>query len=405
MGGSLAGVRAVEEARALGHQGPVTLICAESHLPYDRTVLSKRFLGKQQAGVATLCSERVLRRELCVDLRLGEAVQALDPWLEHVEVDGVRIAYDALIVATGAAPRMLPGAEELTGVHGLRTIEDGLAIRAGLDRARNVVVVGAGLIGLEVATAACNRGLGVTVVEPSAAPMEDLLGTEISDLLKVMHKKAGVRLQCGVEVVGLTGSGQVSGVKLSTDAWLPAELVVLDLGTVAHTGWLEGSGARLEDGVLCDSKLCTGIPGVYAAGAVARWLDPRSDALQRLDSREIAMRQATLAVRNALAPAHAMRFSDVLSFRRNWYGHDVEFVGESGHDAAVVVAGNTKLGQATVLYRKGTRISGVLAIDMPGAAGAYRPMIVRRSAWNDALPVPSWRRARQPVIDASASSQ
>ena len=165
VGASLAGLRAVEAARVAGFGGRIILVGAEERLPYDRPQLSKAFLGQDAPErVQPFRSESALRDELDVDLRLGAPATGLDSTAREVDVAGASVPYDGLVIATGASPRPFPGTDGIRGVHCLRTVDDAVAIRAALDAGARTVVVGAGFIGSEVASAARARGLPVTVV-------------------------------------------------------------------------------------------------------------------------------------------------------------------------------------------------------------------------------------------------
>lgn len=240
VGASVAGLRAVEAARRGGYGGRVTLVGAEEHLPYDRPSLSKTFL--ETAGpvrARPLRSEQELREELGVELMFGTPADALDTTAKEIAVAGEAVPYDALVIATGAAPRPLPGAQRVHGVHHLRTVEDALAVRAALDAGARAVVIGAGFIGSEVASAARRRGLPVTVVEADELPLTRSVGPEVGAICAELHREAGTDLRLNTLVSAVESRhGRVSGVRLACGTVLPAELVVL--GTGSHrrrVGW------------------------------------------------------------------------------------------------------------------------------------------------------------------------
>ena len=212
VGASLAGLRAVEAARKAGHEGRITLIGAEQHLPYDRPPLSKAFLEVAEDGPAPhpyFRDESTLRDELDVELLLGRRAIALDTSARVVTLeDGVRVGYDVLVIATGAAARTLPGSDGLGGVHPLRTLDDAVAIRDALDAGARTVVVGAGFIGSEIASSAAKRGVEVTILEALPTPLVRAAGAAMGSALASLHTRNGTTLRCGVGVRALEGNGR-----------------------------------------------------------------------------------------------------------------------------------------------------------------------------------------------------
>jgi NADPH-dependent 2,4-dienoyl-CoA reductase/sulfur reductase-like enzyme len=373
VGASLAGLRAVESVRRTGYRGRIVLIGAETHLPYDRPPLSKAFLDADGPGEVTpFHTETVLRDELGVELMLGAPAESLDTAAREVSAGGTAIRYDALVIATGATARRLPGARTL------RTAEDAVAVRAALDRGARTVVIGAGFIGSEVASAARKRGLPVTIVEAQAVPLVRAVGAEAGAALAALHHAAGTELRLATEVTGVADDGVV----LATGEVLPADLVVAGIGAVPATGWLEGSGLTLHErdrGVVCDATLAAGPPGVYAAGDVAHVANPLFDGEpMRLEHWTNAAEQGAAAARHALDPASARALEAVPYFWSDWYGHRIQFVG-TPHADEVVVQGDT------TLYRRGDRVAGALTVDRPREIMKYRRRIAARAPWSEAL--------------------
>ncbi|MEV6646578.1 FAD-dependent oxidoreductase [Amycolatopsis sp. NPDC051371] len=372
VGASLAGLRAVESARRTGYRGRIVLIGAEEHLPYDRPPLSKAFLDADGPGEVTpFHSETVLRDELGVELMLGAPAESLDTGAREVTVAGAPVRYDALVIATGATARRLPGARTL------RTAEDAVAVRAALDDGARTVVIGAGFIGSEVASAARKRGLPVTIVEASAVPLARAVGEVAGAELAGLHRAAGTELRLATEVTGVA-----DGVRLSTGEVLPADLVVAGIGAVPATGWLEGSGLTLHErdrGVVCDATLSAGPPGVYAAGDVAHVANPLFDGEpMRPEHWTNAAEQGAAAARHALDPASARALEAVPYFWSDWYGHRIQFVGTPRADEVVSAGGVT-------LYRRGDRIVGALTVDRPREIMKYRRRVAARAEWGEAL--------------------
>jgi 3-phenylpropionate/trans-cinnamate dioxygenase ferredoxin reductase subunit len=324
VGASLAGLRAVEALRAHGYGGRVVWIGAEAHPPYDRPPLSKEVLrGEWEPDRLALARGGV--ESFDTDLRLGTRAVALDARERRLRLEGgAELSFDGLVLATGAAPRRLP--TELDGVHVLRTLDDALAIRRALEAGPRVVVVGGGFIGCEVAASARARGLEVALVEALGQPLEQALGAEIGAVAAALHRDHGVALELGAAVAALEGSGRVERVRLADGRSLAADLVVVGIGVRPETGWLEGSGLEIRDGVVCDAT-CTAAPGIVAVGDVARWDHPRYGEL-RIEHWTNAVEQAVAAAASLLeGPAGAAPFAPV------------PFVWSDQYDAKILVAG------------------------------------------------------------------
>jgi NADPH-dependent 2,4-dienoyl-CoA reductase/sulfur reductase-like enzyme len=399
VGGSLAGLRAVEAARAAGYGGRVTLVGAEPHLPYDRPPLSKAFLHAG-ADPRFFAAEDHLRDALGVELRLGEpatALEAADRVL-HVGADAVR--YGALVVATGSSPRPLPGCRHVPGVVTLRTLDDARLVRGALLDGERVVVVGAGFIGSEVASSARQLGNAVTVVEAAPAPLARAAGPEVGAALARLHLRQGTDLRLGVAVTAVHGDARVTGVELSDGSVLPCDRVVVGIGTAPATGWLAGSGVALsavDGGVLCDARLAASVPGVYAAGDVAHWPNALADgALMRLENWTGAAEQGAAAARNALAALGGgvpQPYRTVPYVWSDWYDSRIQFVGHPATDEVRVVSGDLDGPRFVALYRSGDRLAGAVTLNEPGKVMKYRRLIQRRAGWQDALDLFTGRAA------------
>lgn len=268
VGAGLAAVRLIEGLREGGYDGGIVLLGAERHPPYDRPPLSKQVLtGREPVVLADADRLRVLG----IDARFGAAATVLDAAAGEVHlIDGSRVPGDAVVVCTGASPRPLPvpgGERALT----LRTRDDALRLREALVPGARLVVVGAGFIGCEVAASAMSLGVQVTVVEPLPTPLARTLGPVVGERIAAVHEAAGVRLLCGGAGVSAVSD---DGVHLGDGAVLPADVVLAGIGVLPETAWLGGSGVEVTDGVVCDEQGRTSVPGVWAAGDVARWHSP-----------------------------------------------------------------------------------------------------------------------------------
>ncbi|HUI03996.1 MAG TPA: FAD/NAD(P)-binding oxidoreductase [Acidimicrobiales bacterium] len=390
VGGSLAGLRAAETLRAEGHGGTITLIGAEPHVPYDRPPLSKQFL----AGSWGL--ERVVLRPpeklaaLGLDLRLGHRAERLDLDGRTLELDdGALVGFDGLVLATGAQPRPLPGAPALSGVHVLRTLEDSIALGAVIGEAVRVVVVGAGFIGSEVAATCRARGAHVTVVEALPQPLARVLGEEMGAACGALHSANGVELRTGVGVAGLVAGangGAVGGVALDDGTVLDADVVVVGIGVVPTTAWLEGSGLELADGVVADATLHAA-EGVVVAGDVARWFDQGEGALVRIEHWTNAAEQGAVAARSLRAGrAGAAPYVPVPYFWSDQYDTKIQVIGHPRPDAEVVVVeGTPSSGRFVALYGHDGKLVAALGFGRPRQLMAYRPLLEARAGFGEAL--------------------
>jgi NADPH-dependent 2,4-dienoyl-CoA reductase/sulfur reductase-like enzyme len=269
-------------------------------------------------------------------------------------------------------------------------------VRAVLDAGARTVVVGAGFIGSEVASAARARGLAVTVVEAADVPLSRSVGVEAGAVCAWLHREAGVDLRLGVGVAGLVastdGAGvqRVTGVRLTDGSVLPADLVVVGIGAAPATGWLDGSGLRLHErdaGVVCDPTLWTGAPGVYAAGDLVHWANPlfaRHDLdLMRLEHWTSAAEQGALAAVHALGLAEPRALSTVPYFWSDWYGRRIQLVGVPVADE--VLRADPGTDRPLLLYRRGDRVVGALSVDRPAEIMKYRRLVAAGAPWTDAL--------------------
>ena len=393
VGASLAGIRAVESARRAAHTGRITLVGAERHLPYDRPPLSKAFLddtGEEPADPRYRTEEH-LRDELGVELRLGSPATSLDTGATLVGIgDGSEVSYDALVVATGGAARMLPGTEHLTGVHALRTWDDALAVRSALDAGARTVVIGAGFIGSEVASSARKRGLSATIVETLPVPLVRSVGEDMGTACADLHREHGTDLRCGETVDGLESSadGAVTGVRLGSGEVVPADLVVVGIGVSPCTEWLAGSGVELHErdrGVVADATL-RAADGVYAAGDVVHFPNHLFDGeVMRLEHWTTAAEQGALAAKNALDPANATELGTVPYFWSDWYSSRIQFVGRPAADEIRVVSSELGDDRFLALYRRGDRLVGTITIDRPTQIMKYKRLISKRASWAEAL--------------------
>jgi NADPH-dependent 2,4-dienoyl-CoA reductase/sulfur reductase-like enzyme len=393
VGASLAGLRAVQTAREVGFAGRLTLIGDEIHLPYDRPPLSKEYLADGPLTTAHEFPETdYLTERLDVDVRTGTRAESLDVQGRTVTTcRGEKVDFDALLIATGVRARRLPGTERLAGVHVLRDLDDAKSIREALDARARVVVIGAGFIGAEVASAAVKRGLDPTILEAAATPLVRAVGEEGGRGLARMHARNGVDLRCGVAVSEVLGDDRVEGVRLADGTEIAADLVVVGIGADPATDWLETSGLRIDNGVVCDETL-RAAERIWAAGDVVRWSNPLFDTSMRLEHWTNAGEQAAHAMENLLSPADASPYQHVPYFWSDWYGQRIQFAGlPVGRPH--VVSGSWDSDDLVALYRDGDRLVGALAVNRRGDIMKYRVQISRRGTWTAAMAFADKRNA------------
>ena len=392
VGASLAGLRACERLRTSGFAERVTLVGAEAHEPYDRPPLSKKLLaGDWEADRIRLRKPGELE-ELHIETFLGARAVGLDPARQVLALDGGgEVAYDGLIVATGAAPRHLPGQPRATGVHVLRTLDDAMTLRAELVDGARVVVIGAGFIGLEVAATARGRGCTVTVLEGLPAPLVRALGAEMGTAVAAVHERNGVELRCGVQVAGIdVADGRVRAVALADGSEVPADVVVVGIGVSPQVDWLAGSGAELRDGVVCDQTLWTGVPNVYAAGDCVRWVNELYGEEMRVEHWTNAAEQGAAAAANLLAAAAGegpAPYAPVPFFWSDQYDSRIQYLGRAAgvpDEEVVVVAGDLG-GRFAALYGHAGRFRAVLGVTMPRMVMPMRKLLTERASWAEAL--------------------
>ncbi|MGE3664538.1 MAG: NAD(P)/FAD-dependent oxidoreductase [Pseudonocardia sp.] len=286
VGGGHAGVQAAASLRAGGYRGGVTVVCAERHLPYDRPSLSKEMLADGADPTSIAMRPRSFFDERQIAL-VNDPVVGIDRARRRVELGcGRQLGYDHLVLATGAVPRPLavPGSG-LQGVVELRGLDDALALGAALARARQVVVVGGGFIGMEVASAASARGLAVAVLERGERVLGRAVTPQVSEAVAAHHRAHGVRLYLGESVTTLIGRyGCVTGVVTGSGQLLPADLVVLGVGAVPEIGLAARAGLDTADGIVVDAWLATSDPRITAIGDCAAVRDPVTGTTRRLES-------------------------------------------------------------------------------------------------------------------------
>jgi NADPH-dependent 2,4-dienoyl-CoA reductase/sulfur reductase-like enzyme len=381
VGASAAGLSVAETLRRDGYDGPVTLVGEEDLLPYDRPPLSKEVLAGtwSEDRVALRAPDRIAAQD--VDLRLGVRAEALDEATGSVAFsDGSRLAYRDLVVATGVRPRHLPGTEGIAGVHVLRTLEDARRLRTELAGGPRLVIVGAGFLGAEVASVATTMGASVTLVSDVDAPLSDVLGAELGQLLIDVHAEHGVRIRSGVRVTGIaTEHGRATGVQLADGTTLPADVVLVAIGSIPNVDWLAGSGIPTGNGVLCD-EFCRAAPHVWAAGDVASWYHVGLGERLRLEHRTNAAEQGMAVARNILAGADPAPFVPVPYIWSDQYDLKIQIYGlPRGADSFTVTDGSLAERTFVAVYGSAGKARAAVGINMIRPLRAARSLVAQQA--------------------------
>ncbi len=385
VGGSLAGLRTAEALRKQGHDEGITVVGAEPRLPYDRPPLSKQLLTGKVGAEATALDGA---DDLGVEWLLGRTASGLDLDRRRVVLaGGEQIGFDALVLATGSRARRLPLLEGWGGVHLLRTLDDALALREALSHGSpRVLVVGAGVVGLEVASSARTLGLEVTVVELAGAPLARVVGERLAPVVAEMHREHGVDLRLGVSVEAVEGSGRVEALRLGDGSRVAADVVVVGVGAEAVTDWLEGSGVDIADGVSCDSRLRVRaggrpLPHLVAAGDLARW-DLPGLGPTRLEHWTNAVESAAVAAATLLRSDEAPAYDPVAYVWSDQHDRKIQVVGlHRPGDESEVVEGSLDDRRFVAAFGRAGRLVAGVGFGRPAKVMALRRLIAGGAAY------------------------
>jgi 3-phenylpropionate/trans-cinnamate dioxygenase ferredoxin reductase subunit len=363
VGAGMAGGKAVETLREEGFDGRIVLLGAEPERPYERPPLSKDYLRGEQEREKVYLQEEGWYAEHDVELRTGATVDRLDLARRAVVLaGGESIAYDALLLATGAEPRRppIPGVD-LDGVHVLRTLADSDALRAVLDGGGRLAVVGAGWIGCEVAASARQRGLDVTVIAPTELPLLRVLGPELGAFYRDVHADHGVRLALGTGVEAIEGSGRAERVRTSDGATIDCDAVVLGVGVTPRTALAEGV-LDVDDGILVDASLRASADGVYAAGDVANHDHPLLGRRVRVEHWANALEQGPIAARAMLG--RDVVYDRVPYFFSDQYDVGMEYAGLSEPGDEVVLRGEPATREFIAFWLRDGRVTAGMNVNV-----------------------------------------
>jgi NADPH-dependent 2,4-dienoyl-CoA reductase/sulfur reductase-like enzyme len=385
IGASLAGIRTAEALRAKGFSGSLTIIGRETEYPYDRPPLSKGYLeGKRTADQLSLNPNDPTFQHLGATLTLGVSAVGIDVAARTVSLsNNETIPFDGLVIATGTRPRTLPAAEPFERVHMLRTVDDANRLRSALAPGEKVVIIGAGFIGGEVASTAHSLGADAAIIETLPVPLARQLGDEMGQAVSDLHERNGVSLHAGTSVVTID-QDTVTLIEVPYDA------LVVGIGVVPNTEWLDGSGFDISNGVLCDESLRVlrngeAMSNVVAVGDIAAWTNPTYayGGPTRVEHWTNAVESAQHAAATLLGEVRP--FAPIPYFWSDQYGKKIQFLGSAAeHDEVQVVAGSLD-DKFVALYRRQDRLVGALGVSSIKMLMSYRKMLIDGCTWADAL--------------------
>ena len=364
VGAGLAGAKAAQTLREEGFDGRLVLLGAERERPYERPPLSKEYLRGEAGRDKVYVHDAGFYDEHAIELRTGVQIDALDTaGAAVVLAGGERLAYDRLLLATGARPRRLtlPGAQ-LDGVCELRTLADSDALADRLSVAERVAIVGAGWIGCEVAASARQLGLEVTVVEPVDLPLQRALGPQLGAFYRDVHADHGVRMLLGRGVAGFEGGEAVRAVLTEDGTRIDCDLVVVGVGVTPRDELADRSGIDVADGILVDEYLQTNLAGVYAAGDVARAHHPLLERSVRVEHWANALNQGPAAARNMLgaqAPYERLPY-----FFSDQYDVGMEYTGHAAEWDEVVIRGDLAAREFIAFWLRDGRVMAGMNVNV-----------------------------------------
>jgi NADPH-dependent 2,4-dienoyl-CoA reductase/sulfur reductase-like enzyme/nitrite reductase/ring-hydroxylating ferredoxin subunit len=357
VGAGAAGNAAAEMLRREGYDGPVTMITADESLPYDRPNLSKDYLAGTAPEEWIPLRSADFYREQNIEALTNTSVTRIDARSKRVTLsNGRSLTYGALLLATGADPvRLDVTGSHLPHVYYLRILADSQRIIERAKHAKGAVVIGSSFIGLEVAASLRERKLEVAVVGKGSLPLEKVLGRELGQMVRKIHEEHGIKFHLGRTPAVI----QDRHVQLDDRTTLDCDLVVIGIGVRPNTSLAETAGIATDDGVLVNEFLETNVAGIFAAGDIARWPDPRAGRI-RVEHWVLAERQAQTAARNILGARE--RFVAPPFFWSNHFDVAIRYVGHGSKGDRATVSGDLKAKDASVIFRAGDKVTAVASV-------------------------------------------
>ena len=373
VGAGLAGAKAAEALRDSGFDGQISLIGAEEHLPYERPPLSKEYLTGKADRDSVFVHGQTWYRQQDIDLRLGSPAAAIDRAARQVRLaDGARLPFGKLLLTTGARPRQLAG---ITGVHYLRTLDDSDRLKEILATGSRLAVIGGGWIGLEIAAAARQAGLQVTVLESLELPLLRVLGREMAQVFADLHRSAGVDLRLGARIEEIISTGSTAtGVRLADGTLIGADAVLAGIGATPRTELAEQAGLEIGNGIVTSAALRTSDPDIFAAGDVASAFHPLLGHHMRVEHWANALKQPAVAAAAMLDQDAA--YEELPYFYTDQYDLGMEYLGhvEGGYDQ-VVVRGDLEAREFIAFWLKDGRVLAGMNVNIWDVTDSIKNLI------------------------------
>ncbi|MFN0024712.1 MAG: NAD(P)/FAD-dependent oxidoreductase [Parvularculaceae bacterium] len=379
IGAGQAGAQGAQSLRQAGFAGNIVLIGAERALPYQRPPLSKAYLQGAMAADRLSLKPEAFFAQNAIDLRLGVGVTAINRQGGTIEIEsGERLAYDRLLIATGAPPRRLacPGTE-LSGIHYLRAIDDCEGLRPVLAAARRIVIVGAGYIGLEVAASARKAGCAVTVLEMAPRVLARVAGAGISAFFDNLHRAHGVDLRLGAGLAGFEGRDAVEWAVLASGERIPCDAALIGIGAAPATALAAAAGLAIDNGVATDDSAQTSDPAIFAAGDCASFPSRLYGRRMRLESVPNAIEQAKVAGAN-MAGGDAV-YDAVPWFWSDQFDVKLQTAGVAEGCDSAATRGDPASGRFSVWSLLGRQLLAVDAVNDPAAFLAAKRLIAAKT--------------------------
>lgn len=375
IGAGLAAAKAVEGLREGGYDGALALIGDEAERPYERPALSKDYLQGKSSSDDLFVHADSWYADHAVTTHFGDAAVSIDRDARTVTLaSGDTLSYDQLLLATGSRPNTLriPGAD-LAGVFSLRRVSDSDQIRAAFAAVKKVVIIGAGWIGLETASAARAAGLDVTVLEYAPLPLQRVLGDQLATYFAELHRKNGVTLRTSVSVTELVGTdGRVSAVRVG-DEVIPADMVIVGVGITPNAELAANAGLAVDNGITVDEKLHTSDPTIFAAGDVANARNTALDAGVRVEHWDNAIRQGELAAKSMLGEDVAYDWQPY--FYTDQFDLGMEYVGYASAADDVVIRGDQASGEFIAFWLSGGVLKAGMNVNVWDVSDEIRALI------------------------------
>lgn len=379
IGGGLTAATAAETLRKEGYEGAVTIVADEDETPYQRPPLSKGFLAGKEGEDALYPLPASWYPENNVTVRQGTSATALDPAAHTVTLsDGSVLPYARALIATGAAPRHIPfPGVGLDGVYTFRTKADSVGLHALLEGGgKNIVMIGSGWIGMEIAATATELGNKVALMGLEDVPLSVAIGAELGTVFTDRHKEAGVRFELPASAAEIQGiDGRVASVLTTTGVTLPADIVIVAVGVVPNTGLAEDAGLTINNGIQVDSGLRTSAQDVFAAGDVANALHPVTGAYARSEHWANAIASGKVAAKSMLGQDAAL--DDIPYFYTDQFDLGMEYSGFGAltKDAEIVVRGDLATREFIAFWVLEGRVVAAMNVNIWDVQDAIKDLI------------------------------